>query len=492
MEALLSLIPIGVTLGLMLKLKRSPVVSCAAGMAAALVLARSVESFGLTTTSAATAAASTAYLGLSVALVILPGLYLMQVIRAQGAVDGLAAWIEELPLDPAAKVLLLLLGVVPAIESLTGFGISLLLAVPVLFRLAEPRAAHRLSLLGMNIMPWGTLALATLVGATLIAEPAAKLGMASALTSAPVFPLLGLVSLHVLGGRTAMARWSWLALFMGCVLPLCLFLAARYATVEIAGVAAGLVTAALSVALLRATGRLGPASGRGVMRFFAPYLLVLALIVARRSIPALWHELSTTFVLRNTRVTLAPLTSPGLCLLLAAVLLRLKKPATVDLRALLRRAQKPIAATLAFLALAQVMREAGMLDAIARAVAQLDGWILWLLVPAVGMLSGFATGSNVGGNVLLINLEHEVGANHGQGLLFAAMHSSAAGHAVFASLPIIMLLLAVAGELERPKETDVTPDALLRFALLVALLLLGALSLGFALLSHFDLVDRLV
>lgn len=492
MQPVLALTPIILTLVFILALKRSALVSCLGGIIAALILAKLPVGFQLTGGGLLLALESSAYLALSVALVVLPGLFLTDVLKGQGIIDGIASGISAIPLDPAAKMLILLLGVMPAVESLTGFGVSLFLSVPVLLRLFEPTLARRLALLGMNIMPWGTLALATIVGASLVNERVADLGMVSALTSAPVFPLVGLVALYTLGGWPTVRRWGLLAVLLGLGLPVLLYLSARHASVETAGVFAGLGMATLGMVGLRLSGLASAPekTGPGLVRLFVPYLLVFALILVTRLVPPLWNWLKSAGVLHNVRVTFAPLASPGVCLLTVALLLHARRPVKLNGRSLLQRASKPILATSAFLVLAQVMREAGMIESLATSMAHLDGALLWGLVSAVGMTSGFATASNVGGNVLLISLQHAVGANHGEALLYAAAHNSSAGHAVFASLPIIMLVIAISGEVKG--DTTAAVRDMLRFALGVAVILLVGLVMSFALLDSFHLVPEVL
>ncbi|MGG7569491.1 hypothetical protein [Streptomyces sirii] len=91
------------------------------------------------------------------------------------------------------------------------------------------------------------------------------------------------------------------------------------------------------------------------------------------------------------------------------------------------------------------------------------------------MLSGFITGSNVGGNALMMPLQERL-APHGAGLdvWFAALQNSAAGHAVFTSLPMIMLILVVAGD--SAKGAGVVEYGLLRFGLRVTAALYAALA----------------
>src|SRR5690349_16630062 len=137
MQPVLALTPIILTLVFILALKRSPLVSCLGGIIAALILAKLPVGFQLTGGGLLLALESSAYLALSVALVVLPGLFLTEVLKGQGIIDGIASGISAIALDPAAKMLILLLGVMPAVESLTGFGVSLFLSVPVLLRLFE-------------------------------------------------------------------------------------------------------------------------------------------------------------------------------------------------------------------------------------------------------------------------------------------------------------------------------------------------------------------
>ncbi len=485
---LLALAPIGLTLALILWFKRGPVVSCLVGTLVAVALAKLTRGFALTLEGVALALETSLYLATSVALVVLPGLYLTEVLKGRKVIDEIASQISASPLTPPVKLLILLLGVLPAVESLTGYGVSLFLSVPVLLKLFDTHMTRRLALLGMNIMPWGNLALATLVGASLVGEPVPALGMASAMTSAPVFPLLGLVALHLIGGWSAIRQWGLLAIAMGVSLPIMLFLSSRYLSVETAGVTAGLAVTALTIAgsrlFIRGSGPEG--SGPRLARLFAPYLLVFGLILITRVVPPLWDWLRSVGVLRNARVTVSPLASPGVCLLIVALLLQLR-PVKINGSALLQRAKGPILATSAFLVLAQVMREAGMIQAVASAVGHLEGVLLWMLVPVVGMVSGFSTGSNLGGNVLLISMQHAAGGAHREALLYAAAHSSAAGHAVFTSLPIIMLVVAITGEGQRA-AAPVVRD-MLRFGLKTAALFLLGLMAGFALLDRFDLMS---
>ena len=112
---------------------------------------------------------------------------------------------------PDAQVLFIVLGLAPLLEAMTGFGVSLIATVPLLMSLFSRPVGMRLALTGMAIMPWGTLELATAIGALLTGVPAATLGSHSALLSAPVFFCLS--GLALWQARVSGAwPWCWLGL----------------------------------------------------------------------------------------------------------------------------------------------------------------------------------------------------------------------------------------------------------------------------------------
>ncbi|WP_218021557.1 L-lactate permease, partial [Nocardia acidivorans] len=161
----------------------------------------------------------------------------------------------------------------------------------------------------------------------------------------------------------------------------------------------------------------------------------------------------------------ALLSSPGLPLLAAALLLDRGRLQIPDLRAVLTRVSRPLLALTGFVILGRLMADSGMIARLGAAVAGAPEFVVAAAAPALGMLSGFVTGSNVGGNVLMMALQQHL-APTGLGTWFAALQNSGAGHAVFTSLPMIMLILAVAGD--RATAAGMTENQLLRFGLRVA------------------------
>ncbi|MBL1073846.1 L-lactate permease [Nocardia sp. 2] len=540
----MAVLPLIVVLGMITGLRRPAHWAALTGVGVAVLLIVWRPEFTVTSTGLGTGAGAAGLLVLNAAAVMLPGVYLSQVLGRRGVHDSLRDWVRALPLPGPAKIALVVAGIAPMVEALTGFGVSLLVTVPVLLALAPPATALRQAMLGMNIMPWGTLGLATAIGASLTALPVGTLGTATALTSALVFPLVTAWA-AVLARPRQRLRAVLVAASAGATLSAGLLLWNRLGVVAPAGVLAGLFTTAAGLALCalwrsRSTSvrviRSGAdtASGapeldidstRSAVGFDADSSGTAAAVsrssagsrslavriagewrthggrvvntVGRNVIGVAEHTRSTggltppgsvlrayglvlggIAVLRLATAAGAPtpavhaggasfalLTSPGLPLLAAALLLDRGRVHRADARAALTRVARPLFALSGFVVLGRLMADSGMIARVGAAVADAPEPVVALAAPALGMVSGFVTGSNVGGNVLMMPLQQQL-APEGLGTWFAALQNCGAGHAVFTSLPMIMLILAVSGE--RAREAGISEHTLLRFGLRVA------------------------
>ncbi len=64
-------------------------------------------------------------------------------------------------------------------------------------------------------MPWRTLALATVVGASLTGYTVVELGRTTALTSALIYPAIGVLALVVLGGKSLLRQYGLAVVLLG-------------------------------------------------------------------------------------------------------------------------------------------------------------------------------------------------------------------------------------------------------------------------------------
>lgn len=510
MHAFLPAVPLLVLLAALL-LKRGAVTSAMAGIAAVAAVALLDSRFAIRPADLLAADLPVVLiLTLSVALVIAPGQIFNAQLQAAGIIDAIGARIERVALSRMKMASVIVLGAAPALESLTGFGVSLFFTVPVLVQLFPLRQALLLSLLGMNIMPWGTLALATLLGAQLAGAPFAQLAFATSLTSFAVFPVIGGLIFFICRAPGTPWRALLFPLLTGLLLSGCLVFYNAFAAAELAGVCAGLTAAALM--LLAETLRRGPgifaAAGADaaaadaqdpwpLWRLLTPYCILIALIAISRLGPVN-HALQNLLRIESGGVQLAVFTSPGVFIGLSAVLLGVlssrilagnsadnapaNSPRGHVVTRGLRRAGYPVAAIALFVVFAQLHRASGLFEALAARLVELELTQIALVAPLLGMLSGYATGSNVGGNALFMALQSDAGRHFEQQLAFAAAQNSAAGHAVFMSLPIILLALSIAAPAAAGAAAKDAQTWLIRRALLCAPLIYAALVIPFLLL----------
>jgi len=401
-----------------------------------------------------------ALITLQAALVIGPGLLLNLLLDRAKAHEALVEWVRRIPMDPSHKRLMVVVGIAPALESLTGFGVSLLVTVPLLLAASERRVALRQALLSMNIMPWGTLGLATAVGAQLSGQSVNALGFSTSLVSIAVFPLFGMLVGLQATQREERRRACRDGIFLGCVLSLSLVTLNRMGVVELAGILAGLASALTCLLLFCREVRAMVPPWRAVQ----PYAVVLSLVALIRALPFLGVP-TKDWSIEAGGVHFAPLASPALALLIAIGILAHGQDVRRLLQETCNRAVKPILALGGFTLMAQMMAASGMIRTIGNALPIAHPVELGAMSSLLGAVSGYLTGSNVGGNALMMNMQASLASDALPQRALSAIQNSTAGHAVFASMPIILLVLAIAGREEKSEES-----ALVRFGLKTMLL----------------------
>jgi lactate permease len=449
MLALFHLSPVLLVTAMLVVLRRPPVHAALAGtlLVVVLWLAGAADAWHLGSLLAA--AQDTAVLFASTAFVIVPGLAFVICIERLGVNVALSQWVQSLGLRRGDQLVFIVLGLAPLLEAMTGFGVSLIATVPLLLSLFERRVALRIALAGMAIMPWGTLGLASVIGASLAHLDAPALAATSALTSAPVFLALSAMALYLAGVRE-LREWQALGVFWLLFVAV-LYAASRWLGPEVAGVAAGLFTA--SAVLVAGLWRLRrSATTRSTVQWPRqawPYVLLIVFIVGLKTLWSItgWQDL---WVVQGAQVTWKPLASPGVALILVLIGLglyarntpRQTGPVVGWLTALAVRAKRPLLTIFFFLAMSQMMVKAGFLAGLMQLLAGLSPTAATSLVALLGGLSGYMTGSNVGGNAIFmpaIAMLPETSR-----LLLAAVQNSAAGHAALGSLSIVMLILGLA------------------------------------------------
>jgi len=448
---LLQMSPIAVVIALILVLRRPPVQAALAGVALVFLLWVLGAAAPLSAAITAAIFTDTSILFLSTACVIVPGLAFVILVERGGAPQAIGAWVKELGWTPPAQIIFIILGLAPLLEAMTGFGVSLIATVPLLMGLFTRQSGMKIALAGMVIMPWGTLVLATVIGGLLAHVPPETLGSHSALISAPVFLCLAAVALWLAGIRSVL---PW----FGLVAVTALFVAVLYAInlwigPEVSGVLAGLAVACVGLGI-------SFSRRKTLVRWpdaAWPYLALLGVIVVSRGVFVLtgWDAL---WIVKGEHVSWKPLASPGLALLLVTVLMSIRQSVTAGFpwASLFKRAKFPVATIFLFLLLSQVMVNAGFLVEAQHTLQSLSGLSLAPTIALLAGIAGYVTGSNVGGNTLVMPSIAALTTGHGPWL--AAMVNSAAGHGALGSLSILSLITGLAAA-NRQEE-----HSLIRFA----------------------------
>ncbi|MBX3603391.1 MAG: L-lactate permease [Rubrivivax sp.] len=427
LAAALAAAPIAAILLLMLGPGWSAARAGLAALVLALPLAWGAFGFGSGPASSAAAAlggiaAEASFLAATILWILWPALALHALQQSSGALDTLRGALAGLTPRPALQALLVGWFVALFLEGAAGFGTPIALAAPLLVGLGvPPLQAVVLALLGHAAgVSFGALGTPVLAQVGLTGLDAGAIAWRTALLHALLGPLLMVFFVRTLAASGQAPGLAWPALAAAAFLLPALVLAALLGP-EMPTLGAALLGGALFAwALRRAPAAPAQAPAAGVGRALAPYLLLVALVLATRAVPPLADVLGA---LRlgwgfggeagggaRFSGSVQPLTHPGTLLfvsLLAGALWQ-RVPAREVGQALAGAARRllPVSvALLAMLALARLMLHAGMVDALQQAAVQGLGSAWPLLAPALGALGSFVTGSATASNVLFTTLQ---------------------------------------------------------------------------------------
>ncbi|GAA4285334.1 hypothetical protein GCM10022261_28650 [Brevibacterium daeguense] len=414
---------------LCLLLRRGPVVAAAMGLAAAVVLT-AAGPFDLEVQPAG----AIAYGGLvlEVLTILLFGMILARLLQDAGAMDRIGAVIEQAAPSRVAGTALVVFGVVPFAEAVTGFGIGVTVGVPILLSLGHPAArAALLGLLGLVAVPWGALGPGTAVAASLAGLELDALGVATGVVN--IVPTL-VAAVAVLwlcrserdpvGGAVVLgsAVLLWAAILSANIL---------FGTPP-AGIVGALVVIMVLLAVFRLRGR--RITGDAVLaRSLVPYsVLTVGLLAARGLVRGGEHPLAQV------------LASPSTWLAIACLMVPLALPRTTDRHTVraATRAWVPVGlSTAGFMLMGWLMSVNGMSQVIGAGVA----FAGTAPGPFLSALGAVLTGSNTGANAMfastVLALAETAEANP---LVAVALANAAGSFAALAAPPRVAMAVGLA------------------------------------------------
>lgn len=391
--------------------------------------------------------------------VLFGGLLLYNLLSAGGAVEAVSRFLGRLEPDPVALAAGVVVGVAPFFESVTGFGVAVVISAPILLAAGfTPIRAAVLASWGQCAVPWGALGVGTVIGAHLAGMGFGTLSDASALLSLPLFPVYGVAAVALAGGWMGVRRRGAEAVLLGLVAGLGTLLTSLYLVPELSGAVGGL--AATAVFLARRRRRLTGLPVRALL----PYAFLLLLLATANGIGAL----------RAVLEQLGPVfDGPGFPLLLsgafAALLMGLGGN---QVGAATRRTATqwlPTAgAVLTFVLAGEVVAGSGAAGVLAEGAEGL-GSFFPAVSPVLAALGGALTGSNAASNALFMPLQVEAarGLDISQELT-AAVQNVAGSHASMLAPQRVILAATATGLLGR--EGDILRTAVAPVAVSVGVL----------------------
>src|SRR5215212_8720549 len=184
--------------------------------------------------------------------------------------------------DRVALAAGVVVGVAPFFESVTGFGVAVVISAPILLAAGfTPLRAAMLASWGQCAVPWGALGVGTVIGAHIAGIGFGTLSDVSAFLSIPLFPVYGVAAVALAGGWTGVRRRGAEAIALGLVAGAGTLLTSLYLVPELSGAVGGLAATALFLA--RRRNRLAGVPVRALL----PYAFLLALLAAANGIAAL-------------------------------------------------------------------------------------------------------------------------------------------------------------------------------------------------------------
>ncbi len=400
--------PLVLTIAVLLMAK-SGWVAPLTGLVAATAVAMLV--FDKSTADVLTTLGGSSQMIFEVLSIIAGGVLLSRVLDASGAQSTLAAWLSHSAGGMLATTLMMTHGVIPFIESVTGFGVSVLIGLPLLIQLGfSPIRAAMLTVLGLTISAWGSMAPGTLLGSRLTGVSLHELGMATAQINW-VAPLLSglLIPLVALDPSTLRARLRQCLLggTMGLTLSGFVLGANAVFGTPVAGALGALLNTMLLLGIIalrrrrqaRRQGRprtKNPVADAG--RAFAPYAILIGGLITAQFVvkpvasPAIWltiASIAAVFIQRRWLVAGGLDASAKVFRFLWAAL---KLWVSVAIP------------TGLYMALGSVFASGGLAEQLAAAFATLGAGYL-VLSPFLGAIGGYITASTTGANAMFITTQ---------------------------------------------------------------------------------------
>ncbi|MGB3413434.1 MAG: L-lactate permease [Microbacteriaceae bacterium] len=326
---------------------------------------------------------------LEIALIILGGILIAEVLDSVGAQSYITQHLIAATGTRERATLLMVLGLVPFLESSIGYGLGIIITVPLLRKLGHsPSRSVALSLFGLTLTPWGSLGPGLIITSELGGISVAELGQALAFVQLPVLFLLNAAILLLAVPREKLRRYSLEVFLITLVMSVVLVITNLYISVPLGGLFASLfaVLTTLGISRLRGT-NVKTLLEMKLLISAAPYLIIILGVVLSSAIVPLFG------VPIATRISTSPATWLLLSALISAPLLSINGQTMLSLLGkTLKRWIRPGTTILLYIIFGGLLNASGMSTELAVTASTLGLWNL-LLIPGVNIIAGYVTAS---------------------------------------------------------------------------------------------------
>ena len=456
--------------------------------------------FGGSAQSTAIASAKGLSLALFVLTILWASVYMYNLVDRVGGIDAIARTMARVTEDKLGQALLIGWGFSSFIQGVTGFGVPVAVATPLLVMMGfAPARAAAMVLVGHGwAVTFGSMGSSYYTIQLVTGIPGDTIGPHMALLFAAVTVASGFLVAHIQGGLGAARRGAPLILAVGSVMALVMWAMAEAGAPQVASSVPGMaaivgIALGARTRLLRARAVPAPVSGgaipegtpdasseRGRMSFhlgFLPYYLLVTLSIISQIGPIKsaasslgWGLDYPGFVTADGFVVPpaadyaiirllnhpAPLIVASVALTMVVLVVRGHWKHGVAWETARLTYTQSIATTVGvgtMVMMAVVMADTGLTGLLAEGVARASGPVFPLVSPFIGVLGSFMTGSNTNSNVLFGILQVETARSLGIGEVTIASVQSI-GASVGSSMAPAKVLVgaAIAGLAGREHE----------------------------------------
>lgn len=432
MEYLLAGLPI-ILVVVLLVARTPPIVAVLVSIAACVGL---IGMFPIPVDAALESISSMGAITLTVVVIMYAGIALTKLQQLAGAQQALSGWLNQIASGRDRAVLIFGIALVPLVESLIGWGMGVIVVLPLLVGAGLPKLkAIQISLLGLMLCPWGSFSPALLLLSEITKLDLTELGAATAWFNLIVLAVLS-VTIVVVSGGPAQLRRMWIeVLVTWCVMSAVLVGVNVYVTPSLAGVLSAFAGLLVLMAFARVDRRgatHAPVASQAMPLLaklgLVPYAVVLVGLSAATAVAPLIGSEVLRAVVTNPAVWLA------MALAATPVIVRLSwKDALRGFASSFTAFVPAVVVTLLFICFGMLIGMNGMGAKLAEGATLLAGAFV-LLVPLSGFISGFVTSANTAAVAMLSEPLRSAAVGLGiDPVAVLGMHSATTGASIMAS-----------------------------------------------------------